>query len=338
MYNKLLKISRRKNLPPLFIGIFFTIVSLFALIPDIKDIASGSIKDGVPITAETVQSLEGRYVSYTTHAAFNSFASLKKHGIENRRLYAVPVFSKDKNSVVLIALVARYRDYAKLDKLTEQTFNMGTVSDSYSTAGRLKHLNIEESELFDAYCAKSDFDHLPYAIYADSREINIMAIIMLIIGLIVTAAKCVTLYGLNEANLRTETAHIGRPDEIENDCAHGRITANDIFIGSTYVAFAAQKPVILRLEDVVWVYGHIVKYNFIFILTSEIIIKTAQGKQYSVAAKQLDFEPIMADLYAANRKIIRGYTKELSNLYDKDRSKFLELCGTDTTGSIHTEL
>ena len=102
--------------------------------------------------------------------------------------------------------------------------------------------------------------------------------------------------------------------EAVKDCSSSQYNTKNFYIGKDWAAFYAEKFVLLKITDIVWIYKYISKVNF---LTYEIyaVINSSDGVSRRFKTSGMEFNDICDLLNEKNSDVVIGYSRKYEQIY-----------------------
>lgn len=354
MYENLLRISKKQNNSLIFFGIFMLIICIVLFFSIQIFWVYSSIRGDFDfnLTYQQMQEtdLKSDYKEFSTPYLLDCFA-VYNMGFSSlpSREYAALYFPPDSDAPVLMAIEVPWYKYSKAERIYEAAYNAQDnynyvdTAEFYTAKGSVRKMSEQELALFEQTYGDWEVEWLPYIIcdgkmsylrYDGSVSEN-TPIIYLGGVLFLALAIWFLFSGIKSNKLICDTS--GLKEEFEqvygedsfdaacNDCEfNGHCIADKIYLSKNWIAFAKNKPVILPLNKIVWIYKETTRVNFIKSST-DIIIKTIDNKSYNIRVRDKGEIDQLREWMPTEYPIVFGYNEKIAAIYRKNPEHLREL-------------
>lgn len=349
MLNELIRTAKKSNNIKIFFAIFLLLIGFFpgcyskiyllyaSLNNDYEFKITSSQLNGADLKSDCKTLTTTHLFDYFayTDLSFNNFPS---------REYVTAIFPEDSETPVLMAVEIPWYKYNKADKACDAAYEFIDNGDedalkTIAFKGSVRPMTEDEYSLYTEAYAETGYEMLPYVLCDDKMSylkydgtisdnnspiMLIGSLLFFIFGAIVFVSSVKAnseMKDLNNIKSKFEQTYgVDSFDAAIKECEFGRNIADKVYVGKHWLAFATNKPIILNLNDVIWIYKEIQRYNFIKVSTN-IIIRTVDNKTHNISVKDRGEYETLIDLIDKSYAIVFGYNMKLLHAYNKGQLK-----------------
>lgn len=301
-----------------------------------------------PLEKLDPSSIEGEYVSYDLWLSFDYFAemlSTTDAGEVSQFLdYLVPVEEE-----YYLAVRIYPADYEKMMKFTEDSFawldyETDELPEPYHIQGVVCPIESDELNYYYDYIGLYGTEaeaqgYLPlvidtHAMRDDGMDMVTASVIALLGGACLVWAVWSVHAALTMRHHKEIVEYLNKHPEKEaelDNWMENTPDVNGIKMDSQWCSHVTKTQTKFELsENILWVYQHVTQHRVYFFIPAgkshSLVIGTRSGKFWTIPMRsEQRVKETMEYMVGANPKIVRGYSKELEQLFSKDRETFSHL-------------
>lgn len=337
------EISKKYRKSMVALAIVVLIIGIVVALIGLKDVISfDPVQNVDKIGVHAVE--EGRATVWV-YDVYDYFCSYGKN--DDPRDYFVIVDSGDDYGIMCVQLSGKKNKVAYdnmniiFEAAGDEDFDIDKLPlKKFSVTGEVKRLSGDEKKYYyeyletysDEYTMEElEYLFVPYMIV--EPEIKYGFVIVGIISVIASVLIMVSAFTSDALkNIKDYCKQFGSPESkmaeierlYENAPARYNTKSNDEIL----MLVGDLKPSVVSKTDVVWIYKYIVtqKQNFIPVSkTYYIRFKTADGRTFQVNVSKKECDAAIEYFAQIIPDAIFGYSKELENMYNKDRSQMVSI-------------
>ena len=299
-----------------------------------------------PLSHLDASKLEGEYVSYDLWLSFDCFAEMitTSDGAEtsNFRDYLIAT------DEYYMAVRIYPSDYEKMDRLTEDSFawldyETDDLPEEVHVTGVVQQMDSDELSYYYEYIGLSrteaeNYGYLTlvidtHAVRADGMDAVTSSIIALL-GIASLLWAVWSVYGALRLRHHQDIVKLLKeePDAEEelSQWMEGTRSVHGLRVNEKWCLWESKKATHLsKTEDVLWAYQHVTTHRYYFVAVGKshsLVIGLQNGRFWTIPmGREEDVKEAMALLGKMHPRIVLGYSKELADLFSKDREKFSHL-------------